>query len=174
MGYGNGVEVCMLSAVWVFHSPRFTAYRHCCVQSSHRPSSMYYRRPCPLSCSSPRHHCWPKDLFHSKWNVGMGPCWRNPLVYSIFSSILRQLTRQTSEDSVTATGSWQHLILLGHCPLRCGICSEFLYQLMVLFLLLQQFMGQKSRGGSGNESPTVPFITRIHCQIFYPRTFRLC
>ena len=87
------------------------------------------------------YYCQIKSSFHSKWNVGLGPCWRNPLVSSILSSILRQLPKQTSEDSVTATGSWQHLILLGHCPLRCGICSKFLYQFMVLFLLLQQFVG---------------------------------
>lgn len=104
----------------------------------------------------------------------MGPCWRNPLVYSILSSILRQLPKQTSEASVTATGSWQHLILLGHCPLRCGICSKFLYQFMVLFLLLQQFVGPEIKRQKWEWVPYCTFITGIHCQIFYCHMFRLC
>ena len=44
-------------------SPRFTAYR--------LPSADY--RLCPSSCLSPSHNYWLKDLFHSKWNVAMGP-----------------------------------------------------------------------------------------------------
>ena len=44
-------------------SPRFTAYR--------LPSADY--RLHPLSCLSPSHNYWLKDLFHSKWNVAMGP-----------------------------------------------------------------------------------------------------